>query len=85
MLQLLVPRTIIKTVRQPFTKDDQQAMQAWSGFTGFKISDNAKVCNIFKEHSENVDADKEKFVIPEVGEDGNDYWPDIETNLLKCS
>ena len=65
MSQLLVPRTIIKPVRQPFTKEDQKAVQAWSGFTGFKISDKAKVCNIFTEHSKNVDADKDNFAIPE--------------------
>ena len=68
MSQLLIPRSIIKTERQPFTKDDQKAMQAWSGFTGFIISDKAKVGNIFTEHSENDDADKERFVIPERGD-----------------
>ena len=51
MSQLLVPRTINKTERQPFKKDDQKAMQTWSGFSGFKISEKAKVCNIFTEHS----------------------------------
>ena len=81
MSQLLVPRTNIKTVRQPFTKDDQKAIQTWSGFTG----DKAKVRNIFTEHSENVDADKEKFVIPEKGEDGKEYWPDVETNCINVN
>ena len=85
MSQLLVPRSIIKTERQPFTKDDQKAMQAWSGFTGFIISDKAKVGNIFTEHSENDDADKERFVIPEKGGDEKEYWPDNETNCLNLN
>ena len=56
MLQLLVPRNIVTTQKQPFTKEDQTAMQTWAGFTGFKLSDKTKVCNLFTEHTGNADA-----------------------------
>ena len=84
MSQLLAPRTIAKTQKQPFTKEDQTAMQVWSGFTGFKLSEKTKVCNLFTEHTENADADKEKFVIPERS-DGNPYCPETETEALLLS
>ena len=82
MSQLLAPRNIVNTQKQPFTKEDQTAMQTWAGFTGFKLSDKTKVCTLFTEHIGNKDADKEKYAIPEIGIDGNAYWPESETDCI---
>ena len=60
-------------------------MQVWSGFTGFKLSEKTKVCTLFTEHTQNIDADKEKFKLPEIAPDGNRYWPEAETDCINVN
>ena len=39
--------------------------------------------NIFTEYTKNVDADKERFVIPEIGPDQKKYWPET-LSMSQC-
>ena len=54
MSQLLAPRNIVNTQKQTFNKEDKKNMQAWSGFTGFKLSEKTKVCRKCRPNSGNT-------------------------------